>query len=80
MIVSPVCTSRAAAPLIADLAGAALARDRVGLEAGAVVDVEHVHLLVLADVGGVEQVRVDRDRAHVVQVGAGDRRRGGSST
>ena len=58
-----------------DLAAAARARDRVGLEARAVVDVDHVHLLVLADVGGVEQVLVDRDRADVVQVAAGYRRR-----
>ena len=74
MIVSPRCTRRAAAPLTHDLARAALAGDRVGLEAGAVVDVDDVHLLVLEDVGGLEQVRVDRDRADVVQVAVGDRR------
>ena len=56
------------------LARAALAGDRVGLEAGAVVDVDDVHLLVLEDVGGLEQVGVDRDRADVVQVAVGDRR------
>ena len=57
----------------ADLAGAAPAGDRVGLEAGAVVDVDDVDLLVLEDVGGLEQVGVDRDRADVVQVAVGDR-------
>ena len=74
MIVSPRCTSRAAAPLTRHRAGAALAGDRVGLEARAVVDVEHVNLLVLEDVRRFEQVRVDRDRADVVQVAVGDRR------
>ena len=74
MIVSPRCTSRAAAPLTCIVARAALAGDRVRLEAGAVVDVDDVHLLVLEDVGGVEQVAVDRDRADVVQVAVGHRR------
>ena len=55
-------------------ARAALAGDRVGLEAGAVVDVDDVDLLVLEDVGGLEQVGVDGDRADVVQVAVGHRR------
>src|SRR5436190_7518887 len=55
------------------LAGAALAGDRVGLEAGAVVDVDDGHLLVLEDVGGLEQVGVDGDRPDVVQVAVGHR-------
>src|SRR4051794_12481299 len=38
-------------------AGSSLAGDGVGLEAGAVVDVHDVHLLVLADVRGLEKVR-----------------------
>ena len=46
MTLSPGCTRRAAAPLRIDVAGTA--GDHVGLEARAVVDVEHVHLLVLA--------------------------------
>ena len=54
-----------------DVARAALPGDRVGLEAGAVVDVDNVHLLVLEDVRGLEQVRVDRDRADIVQVAVG---------
>src|SRR5581483_8699054 len=58
----------------ADLARAAAAGDRVGLEAGAVVDVDDVHLLVLEDVGGLQQVGIDGDRAHVVQVAVGHRR------
>ena len=74
MIVSPRCTRRAAAPLTLDLARAPLAGDRVGLKARAVVDVDHVNLLVLEDVGGLQQVGVDRDRADVVQVAVGDRR------
>src|SRR3954468_22368826 len=56
------------------LPGAALAGDGVRLEAGAVVDVDDVHLLVLEDVGGLEQVGVDGDRPDVVQVAVGHRR------
>ena len=74
MIVSPRCTRRAAAPLTRIVARSALAGDRVGLKARAVVDVDDVHLLVLEDVGGLQQVGVDRDRADVVQVAVGDRR------
>src|SRR4051794_36020281 len=57
----------------ADLAGAALSGDRVRLEAGAVVYVHYVNLLVLTDVGRVEQILVDRDRPHVVQIRPRDR-------
>jgi hypothetical protein len=57
-----------------DLARAALADDGVGLEPLAVVDVHDGHLLVHEDVGRLEQVGVDRDRADVVQVGVGHRR------
>src|SRR5262245_53334101 len=53
---------------------AATAADDVRLEAGAVVDVEHVHLLVLEQVGELHEARVEGDRAHVVQVRAGDGR------
>ena len=56
----------------ADDAAAALARDHVGLQAGAVGDVDDRDLLAGQQVGGVEQVLVDRHRAHVVQVGLGD--------
>src|SRR4051794_25324959 len=59
-------------PVEADLARTA--GDGVGLEPGAVVDVEHVDLLVLADVGSGHQVDVQGDRADVVQVGVGHRR------
>src|SRR5690606_39242436 len=38
----------------------------------AVVDVENVHLLVLADTGDVEQPAVDRARTFVMQFGIGD--------
>ena len=55
----------------AHVARAAPAGDGVGLEPGAVVDVDDGHLLVLEDVGRVEQVGIDGDRAHVVQVGVG---------
>ena len=57
-----------------DLSRAPHAGDRVGLKARAVVDVDHMHLLVLEDVGGLQQVRVDRDRPDIVQVAIGDRR------
>src|SRR3954451_13620664 len=56
------------------VAGAPDPGDGVRLEAGAVVDVDDVHLLVLEDVGGLEQVRVDGDRADVVQIAVGHRR------
>src|SRR3979411_1120752 len=73
--VSPGWTSRAAAPtsrpVSLDVARAALAGDRVGLEAGAVVDVHDVNLLVLADVRGLEQLGVKRDRPDVVQIAVG---------
>jgi hypothetical protein len=55
----------------ADHAGAALAGDRVGLEAGAVGDVDDVHQLAGQQVGRVEEVLVDGHRADVVQVGLG---------
>src|SRR5205085_8521472 len=48
--------------------------DGVGLEAGAVVDVEHGDLLPLADVGHLHESGVEGDRTHVVEVGVGDRR------
>src|SRR5919202_2178856 len=51
----------------------ALAGDGVGLEARAVVDVHDVDLLVLTDVGGLEQLGVDGERAGVVQVAVADR-------
>src|SRR5439155_4258422 len=49
-------------------------RDHVGLEPRAVVDVEDVHLFVLADVGELHQAGVERDRADVIEVGTGDGR------
>ena len=52
----------------ADLARARLAGDHVGRQAGAVGHVDHVDLLAGEQVGGVEQVGVDRDRPDVVQV------------
>ncbi len=73
MIVSPRCTRRAAAPLTLISPEPRVAGDRVGLKARAVVDVDHVNLLVLEDVGGLQQVGVDRDRPDVVQVAVGDR-------
>ena len=61
-----LCLNGAAARLVAP-------GDRIGLEALAVVDVDHRHLLVLEDVGRFQQVGIDRDRPDVVQVGVGDR-------
>src|SRR5690606_36541178 len=48
------------------------AGDRVGLEPGPVVDVDDGDLLVLEDVGRLEQVGIDGDGADVVQVGRRD--------
>ena len=50
---------------------AAYAPYRIRHEALAVGDVPDVHLLVLAQVGRVEQVLVDGDRPDVVEVGLG---------
>src|SRR5581483_4425575 len=47
------------------------ADDGVGLEPGAVVDVEDGHLLPLEDVGQLHEPRIERDRADVVEVGPG---------
>src|SRR3954447_1395185 len=52
---------------------AALTGDRVRLEPRAVVHVEDVDLLVLADVRGLEQIWVHGDRPDVVQVAVGHR-------
>ena len=56
----------------ADLAGVAGAGDGVGRQAGAIGDVQYVHLLVRKDAGFFEQGGVDGDRALVIQIGAGD--------
>ena len=56
-----------------DDATAAFGTDRVGDEALAIGDVPDVHLLVLADVGRIEQVVVDRARAFVMQLAVRDR-------
>ena len=42
--------------------------DDVGLQPFAVVDVQHLHFLVLDHVGGLHQRFVDGDAAHVVQI------------
>jgi hypothetical protein len=55
-----------------DDAAAALALDGVGDEAFAVVDVPDVDLLVLGDVGGVQQVFVDGAGAFVVEFAVRD--------
>ncbi len=55
----------------ADHAAAALAGDRVGLDPRAVGDVDDVDELAGQQVGGVEEVLVDGDRADVVQIGLG---------
>lgn len=56
-----------------DDATALFATDRVSDETLAVVDVEDVHLLVLADAGDIEQASIDRTRTFVMQLGVGDR-------
>src|SRR3989304_1069161 len=52
----------------ADDARAGLALDGVGLEAGAVLDVQDVHLLEREDIGGAHKLGVDGDAALVVDV------------
>src|SRR5213082_3377463 len=53
----------------ADHSGAALPLDDVCLEPGAVGDVDDVDELTGQQIGGVEEIRVDGHRSHVVQVG-----------
>jgi hypothetical protein len=57
----------------AKLAGTARCRDGVGREPLAIIDVEHIDLLIGQDAGGFQQVQVDRDRAFIVKVGLGHR-------
>ena len=52
----------------ADLTGVGLAFDDVGLESGAVVDVDHGNLLELEQVGSMHQVAVDGDRPDVLEI------------
>jgi hypothetical protein len=52
----------------------ALAADCVGDEPLAIVDVPDVDLLVLANIGDLEQILVDRARPLVVQFAVGHRR------
>ncbi len=56
----------------ADGARATLAPDGVGFEALAVVDVYDGHFLVFDHVGRIEQIFVDGDAAHIVQLGLRD--------
>ena len=60
---SPGCTRRAAAPLMPITPLPRSPGDRVGLQAGAVGDVDDVHQLARQQVGGVEEVLVDGHRA-----------------
>ena len=65
--VSPTCTLRAAAPL----------RQmqpfyNIGLEALAIVVVDDLHLLAGNEVGGVHEILVDGDAAHILEVGISD--------
>jgi len=55
----------------ADDPAAGLALEHVGLEARAVVEVDHLDLLVGQQVGQLEQVAVDGQAAHVPQVALG---------
>jgi hypothetical protein len=58
----------------ADDPAAAWSLDDVGLQAGAVVDVNDVHLFPGQQVGRPHEFRVHCQRSHVVQVGLGDGR------
>ena len=57
----------------AAFAAAACAGEGVGGEPVAVIDVQDVDLLVLDDVGGFQELRVEGDAAHIVEVSFGDR-------
>ena len=52
----------------ADDSAAAFARNDIGLDSGAVGDVDDRHLLALEQVGGLHQRGIERDRAHIVQI------------
>lgn len=54
------------------LTGAGLTRDCVGLKAGAVVDIDHVHGLEFEDMGQSHQLGVDGQRAYVIEVAGRD--------
>ncbi|CAK7286794.1 hypothetical protein SGPA1_41054 [Streptomyces misionensis JCM 4497] len=59
-------------PVDPDDTRAALTLDDVGLQPGAIGDVDDVHQLAGQQIRRVEQLRVDGHRSHVVQVGLGD--------
>jgi hypothetical protein len=52
---------------------AAYAGEGVSGEPVAVVDVQNVNLLILDDVGGFQELRVEGDAAHIVEVSLSDR-------
>ena len=54
-------------------AGAALARDGVGLQPGAVGDVNDGNQFTGEDIGGFKEIEVYRHRTYVMQVGMGHR-------
>ena len=58
----------------ADLSRAASSRDDVGREASAVGHVVNIDLLVLEKPSRLDESRIDRDRAHIVDIGASHRR------
>ena len=70
---SPGWTRWAAAPLMPITPEPRSAGDHVGLQARPVGDVHDRHLLAGEQIGGLHQILVDGDRAHVVQIGLGDR-------
>ncbi len=61
----------------ADIAVAFLPFDSVGGKARAVIDVQHVHLLVRENIGGTQEFLIDGDAAFVVDIGVSDARPGG---
>jgi hypothetical protein len=61
-------------PIDSDDPAAGRPLDDIGLQAGAVVDVNDMDLLPGKKVGCPHELRVHRHRSHVVQVGLGDGR------
>jgi hypothetical protein len=55
-------------PIQTDNTGTTSASNRVRLQARTVRDVDHLHLFVWIDVGGLQQVLINRDTADVMEV------------
>src|SRR5450755_4646563 len=43
--------------------------DSIGFQASSIIDIDHLHLFIRIDVGGVQQILINGDTADVVEVG-----------